>query len=49
MFNRSETWYLGQKETRILQITERAMVRNMCGIQLMDKIEKSINADIELE
>ena len=33
----SETWCLGQNEMGILQRTERAMVRNMCGVKLMDK------------
>ena len=33
----SETWCLGQNEMGILLITERAMVRNMCGVKLMDK------------
>ena len=33
----SETWCLGQNEIGILQITERAMVRSMCGVKLVDK------------
>ena len=33
----SETWSLGQNEIVILQRTERAMVRNMCGVKLMHK------------
>ena len=33
----SETWSLGQNEIGILQGTERAIVRNMCGMKLMDK------------
>ena len=33
----SETWSLGQNEIGILQRTERAMVRSMCGVKLMDK------------
>ena len=32
----SETWCLGQNEMGIMQRTERAMVRNMCGVKLMD-------------
>ena len=36
----SETWYLGQNDIGILQRTERAMVRNMCGVKLMDKKSK---------
>ena len=36
----SETWCLGQSE-RNLQLTERAMVKKMCGLKLMDK--KSTN------
>ena len=37
MLSGSETWSLGQIEIGILQITEGAMVRNMCGVKLMDK------------
>ena len=33
----SETWCLGQNEAGILQRTERAMERSMCGVKLMDK------------
>ena len=33
----SKTLSLGQNEIGILQRTERAMVRNMCGVKLMDK------------
>ena len=33
----SETFYLGQNEIGILQRTERAIMRNMCGVKLMDK------------
>ena len=33
----SETWSIGQNEIGILQRTERSMVRNMCGVKLMDK------------
>ena len=33
----SITWSLGQNEIEILQRTERAMVRSMCGVKLMDK------------
>ena len=33
----SETWCLFQIEIGILQRTERAMARNMCGVTLMDK------------
>ena len=32
-----KTWFLGQNEIGILQGTERAMVRSMCGVKLMDK------------
>ena len=31
------TWCLGQNEIGIRQRTERAMVRSMCGVKLMDK------------
>ena len=37
----SETWCLGQNEAGMLQRTERAMMRSMCGVKLMDK--KSTN------
>jgi len=33
----SETWCLGEKELSILRRTERAMVRAMCGMKLMDR------------
>ena len=33
----SETWSLGLNEIGILQRTEKAMVRNMCGVKLIDK------------
>ena len=33
----SETWCLKEKEMAILRRTERAMVRAMCGVKLMDK------------
>ena len=33
----SETWCLGQNEIGILQRAERAMVKSMCGVKLMDK------------
>ena len=33
----SETWSLGLNEIGILQQTERAMVRNMCVVKLMDR------------
>ena len=32
----SETWCLGQNEMGILQRTEGAIVRCMCGVNLMD-------------
>ena len=37
MLHGSETWCLGQNDIAILQRTERTMVRNMCGVKLMDK------------
>ena len=37
MFYGSETWSQGQNEIEILQRTERAIVRGMCGVKLMDK------------
>ena len=33
----SETWSQGQNDIGILQRTERAMARYMCGVKLMDK------------
>ena len=46
----SETQCLGQNEMGTLQRTEGAMVRNMCGVKLMDKKStKRSNADVELE
>ena len=33
----SETWSLGQREIGILQRTERAMMRSMCEVKLVDK------------
>jgi len=33
----SETWCLGEKELSILKRTERAIVRAMCGMKLMDR------------
>ena len=37
MLHGSKTWCLSQNEIGILQRTERPMVRNMCGVKLMDK------------
>ena len=34
----SETWCLGQNERWILQRIESAMVRTICGVNLMDKL-----------
>ena len=33
----SETWCLKESEMAILRRTERAMIRAMCGVKLMDK------------
>ena len=33
----SETWCLGENEMALLRRTERAMVRGMRGVKLMDK------------
>ena len=45
----SETWSLGKNEIGILQITERAMVINICGVKLIDtKSTKGSNADVGL-
>ena len=32
----SEAWSIGQNKIGILQRTEGAMVRNICGVKLMD-------------
>ena len=37
MLYESKTWCLALNEIRILQRTERAMLRNMCGVKLVDK------------
>ena len=37
MLYESETWCLMESETAILKRTERAMVRSMCGVKLVDK------------
>ena len=45
----SETWCLGQNEIGILQRTESAMVRNMCGVKLMDwKLIKDLMQMLDL-
>ena len=36
MLHGSETWYLRESEMAILRRTERAMVRSMCGVKLVD-------------
>ena len=33
----SKTWCIALNEIGILQRTERAMVRNLCGVKLVDK------------
>ena len=33
----SETWCLRKGEKAVLRRTERAMVRSMCGVKLMDR------------
>ena len=33
----SETWCLKESEMAILRRTERAMIRAMCGVKMMDK------------
>ena len=33
----SEKWSLGLNDIEIFQRTERAMVRNMCGVKLIEK------------
>ena len=36
MLHGSETWRLCHNEIGILQRTERAMVKSMCGVKLVD-------------
>ena len=43
MLHGSETWCLGQNEIGILQRTEKAIVRSMCGVKLVDmKLTKGL-------
>ena len=37
MLHGSETWCLRESEMAILRRTERAMVRSMCGVKLVDR------------
>ena len=37
MLNGSEVWCLRENEMAILRRTERAMVRSMCGVKLVDR------------
>ena len=37
MLYKSETWCLRENEMIILKRTERAMVKSMCGVKLVDK------------
>ena len=37
MLHGSETWCMSENELAILRRTERAMIRAMCGVRLMDK------------
>ena len=37
MLRESETWCLRENEMVILRRTERAMVRSMCGVKLVDR------------
>ena len=37
MLYRSETWCLRENEMIILRRTERAMMRSMCGVKLMNR------------
>ena len=37
MLNGSEAWCLREKEMAILRRTERAMIRAMCGVKLLDR------------
>ena len=44
----SETWQLGQNEIGIWQRTERAMMRNMCGVKIMDNMIKDLSQMLDL-
>ena len=37
MLHGSEEWCLSEKEMAILRRTERAMIRAMCGVKLLDR------------
>ena len=37
MLHGSETWCLRENEVVILRRTQRAMVRSMCGVKLVDR------------
>ena len=41
MINGSETWCLREKEMAIFRRTERAMIRAMCGVKLLDRIKET--------
>ena len=45
----SETWCLRENEMEILRRTERAMVRAMCGVKLMEKKRLGPNGDVGIE
>jgi len=43
----SETWCLKEKKIGILRRTERAMMRAMCGVKLIDKKKARVNDHVE--
>ena len=46
----SETWCLRENEIAILRMTERAMVRAMCGAKLMEKKRtEDLHGNVEIE
>ena len=49
MLHGRETWCLGQSKIGILQRTERAIVRRVCGSNSGQEVNKRSNADVGLE
>ena len=49
MLHGSETWHLKENEMAVLRSTERAMVRAMYGVKLMEKEDRGPNGDVGIE
>ena len=45
----SETWCLRESEMGIFRRTERAMVRSMCGVKLVEKKYGGADGDVGFE